>query len=306
MKLDHALPAVKRVLKHFRRTGEDELLPTEGDLGALIPARGEAGLLFEDDAPQDVEEALGRYGIRPKLEARGFTGLEVGIELGEDRQVVRVSGSRHGRRHLLGEAILKVRQFVTDAPFARMLAGRRFRMLFIQWLRLQDPTSPFSAVRPALPGQIHPGLGVGREVMSMFLGLASRLGFSGTMVCPEFAHNAVLYFSQFRFLDPASQGRFEALMRCIEGRTLAEFAWGVERGCVDDLATGRPFRWFHEEMLRATDPTLDQYLSSEEYLDGSSRARASTSLAMNQGRLAALGPIPPAGLDSVGDPDRAG
>ena len=299
MALDDALPAVKRVLKHFRSDRGEAYLPTGEDMADLVTARCQPGLLFDHYSPGDIEEAFDRYDITKKLSARGFADLCVGLSGSEEgKQVVSVTAAKGGHRHVLGEAILRSGQFVTDARFAPSLAGQRFKMLFIQWLRLQDPTRSFADGRPALPGQIHPGLGVGREVMLLFLGLARRLEFSGIMVCPEFAHNAVLYFYEFRFFDPASHGRFEALLGLKEGLSLAEFAWGVERGCVDDLATGKPFRWFHEEMLRATDTVLAGYLSSEEYLVQAARAREACSLAIDRARLAGLGPIPSHGFES--------
>jgi hypothetical protein len=121
------------------------------------------------------------------------------------------------------------------------------------------------------------------------------------MVCPEFAHNAVLYFSEFRFFDPAAQGRFEALMRCMEGLTLAEFAWGVEKGCVADAAGGGTFRWFHEEMVRANDPAFAEHLGSAAYRAAADAARDSCRLAMDPVRLGRLRPVPVEGLGSPDD-----
>jgi hypothetical protein len=209
-----------------------------------------------------------------------------------ERQVVRVRGSKNGSSHLLGETILRDDTFVSEADFAGTLRGRPLRMLFLQWVRLQDPTRGFSPDRPRLPGQAHPGLGVGREVMTMFLGLAERLGFGGIMVCPEFAHNARLYSAHFRFFDPGAQGRYEALAEAGRGLSLAEFAWGVEKGCVVEETSGRTFSWFHEEMLRATGGVIVDYLESDDYARRVEQARSRCRLRFDTGRLRAL-ELPP-------------
>jgi hypothetical protein len=199
------------------------------------------------------------------------------------------------RSMLLGECILRDDDFVTDKPFAEGLRGAHLHMLIIQWIRLQDPTRAFTPERPALPGQDFPGCGVGHEVMDMLLGLSERLGFSGILVCPEFAHNAVIYSRQFSFFDPAAQGRFEALCACQEDLSLATFAWAVHLGCVRDASSGDEFSWFHEEMIRPTDRTVERYLASEAYLDRVREAREAHAFRVDRERLASLAPLGPDG-----------
>lgn len=286
------LKSLKRALKHFR--SGSQMLPTDRDMDQLVSRRGQGALLLDFYSPADVLEALDRYSVAPRIADRGYSDLEVELQTGERiRQVVRVTGRKDDDRHLLGEAVLRHDDFRTDASFAGPLQDRKLRMLFVQWIRLQDPTRGFGAHRPPLPGQLHPGLGVGREVMSMFLGLADRLGFDGIMVCPEFAHNAVLYSRQFRFFDPDTQGRYEALAETMVGLTLAQFAWGVEKGCVTDENTGEKLRWFQEEMLRATGGVVIQYLRSRDYARRVVQARSRYRYQLDVQELEAMG-LPPA------------
>ena len=243
-------------------------------------------MLFDFYAPGDVAEALERYGVTPKLAARGFSETLVELETSEpERQVVRVRGRRDGALHLLGEAVLHTDVFSTTAPFARLLHGRKVPLLFIQWLRLQDPTRAFDAARPRMPGQDHPGLGVGREVVRMFLGMAERLGLGGLASCPEFAHNAVLYGAVFRFFDPAAQGRFDALQEAGAGLTLAELAWAVEAGALIDETTGRSLLWARDEMICPTGEVLRGYLESADYRERVVEARAACRLRIDRRRM---------------------
>ena len=284
------LPEVIRRLKHF--IGASELLPTEDDNDAMVSRRGQGSMLFDEFSPQDVLEVFERFGVLPGLRERGFDHFAVALETADpERQTVRLTAERDMRSMLLGEAILRDDDFHTDEPFAGPLRGKHLRLLIIQWVRLQDPTRSFTPERPALPGQDHPGCGVGRQVMDLFLGLASRLDFAGIMVCPEFAHNAVMYSGQFRFFDPAAQGRFEALLPWLGELTLAQLAWGVELGCFVDGSTGKPLRWFHEEMIRPTGELIQAYLDSPQYRERVERARSSTSFSFNRDRFDELDPL---------------
>ena len=279
----------KSILRHLKALGTPITLPADDDLLGVVPRRGRGTMLFDFYAPGDVDEALVRYGVTPKLAARGFSETRVELDTSEpERQVVRVRGRRDGALHLLGEAFLHTDVFSTSAPFAPLLHGREVPLLFIQWLRLQDPTRAFAPDRPRLPGQDYPGLGVGREVVRMFLGMAERLGLGGIASCPEFAHNAVLYAAAFRFFDPAAQGRFEALQQSCAGLTLAELAWAVESGAVLDDSAGRPLAWARDEMICPTGDVLRAYLDSADYRERTAQARTTCRLRIDPLRSAAV------------------
>ncbi|MBI5500729.1 MAG: hypothetical protein HY907_10845 [Deltaproteobacteria bacterium] len=267
-------PHEKNVLRHLRLLGTPIALPTPQDVDEVLPRRGRGAMLFDFYSPEAVEEALDRYGVTPKLHARGFGETAVELETADpEHQVVRVRGRKDGHTYLLGEAFLHTGVWTTTAPFAERLRNREVPLLFIQWLRLQDPTRPFGPDRPRLPGQDHPGLGVGREVVRMFLGMAERLHLGGIASCPEFAHNAVLYETVFRFFDPAVQGRFDALRDACAGLTLAELAWAVETERVVEDSTGTPVRWSRDEMICPTGDALREHLESREYRERMTAAK---------------------------------
>ena len=114
----------KELLRHLRLLDAPIELPSEGEVDELLSRRGRGAMLFDFYTPEAVREALDRYGIAPKLAARGWPAPVVELETAEaERQVVRVLADRPHGGGLLGEAILRLGPFETDAPFAKGLHG---------------------------------------------------------------------------------------------------------------------------------------------------------------------------------------
>ena len=97
---------------------------------------------------------LERSGILAQLRSKGFRALRVELD------------TRNGAAHTL-------RVVCDEGPEELLLelrAGRSrsavpdMEVIFVEWLLLQNPRAEFSARRPQLPGQQHPGLGLLRDV----------------------------------------------------------------------------------------------------------------------------------------------
>jgi len=63
---------------------------------------------------------------------------------------------------------------------------------------------------------------------------------------PAHYHTAYPARHYFAFVDPARQGRFEALMRDLSGLSLVEAIQALDEGRV--LLEGQPYRWEADEM----------------------------------------------------------
>ncbi|WP_373048507.1 hypothetical protein [Vulgatibacter sp.] len=112
----------------------------------------------------------------------------------------------------------------------------------VEWLSIENPHGAFSRARPPLPGQRHPGLGIGPEVEEILVLGARRQGSAALVSWPQWYHNAFLYHPRWMFVDPREEGRFAALRRDLAGYSLPRVAWAVHLGCVRD-AQGRAFEW---------------------------------------------------------------
>jgi hypothetical protein len=209
------------------------LADVESELGV---AGGAPRLLLGYYSAEAAEYALYRFNLLPFLERRGYSQFRVSIEpatSGGER--ICVHGTADGREHLLAEAVME-RRVVAGAP-----------VLYLHWLALRDPRARFSAKRPRLPGQEHPGLGLARETAELLTLMAQRLQLSGVAFAPAHYHTALVGADRFRFLDPTRQGRFEAMMRDFAGVNLVEASTATAAGHV--RLNGEPYSWEPDDMV---------------------------------------------------------
>jgi acetoin utilization deacetylase AcuC-like enzyme len=181
-----------------------------------------------------LEHALFRYGAFEPLERMGYRQFRAAFDSEGLGERARVFGTAEGKEHLLMEVILERR---------RVLGAE---VLFVHWLSLRNPRAQFSALRPRLPGQEVPGLGLAREIGTMLARMAVRLGLAGVVFRPAHYHTAYAARHAFAFVDPERQGRFEALVRDLAGVPLLEATNAVAEGRV--LLDGKPYAWEADEM----------------------------------------------------------
>lgn len=181
-----------------------------------------------------MEHALYRYGTFDHLERLGFRQFRIVFDVAGLGERVRLLGQAGGEEHLLIETVLEKR---------RVLG---VEVLYVHWLSLRNPLAQFSPRRPRLPGQEVPGLGLAREVGTMFARMAVRLGLGGVVFRPAHYHSAYAARHEFAFVDPERQGRFEALVRDLASVPLLEATLAVAEGRV--RMDGVPYQWEADEM----------------------------------------------------------
>ncbi len=192
---------------------------------------------------QSLEYALFRYGLLSHLERLGYSRLRVETRLSGAGDRVQLLGQAGGQEHLLVDCILE-RRCIRDEEY-----------LFVNWLTLRHPRAHFSAVRPQLPGQEVPGLGLAREAAEMLSLMAERLGWVGVAFRPMWYHLAVVAQARFRFVDPARQGRFEAMMKDLAHLPLLEATRRMAEGRV--RLNGEPYAWEPDDMVSRREPMTD-------------------------------------------------
>jgi hypothetical protein len=142
----------------------------------------------------------------------------------------------------------------------------RYSFLIFEWLTIQDPRLGFSAKRPPLPGQDHPGLGLGKKVVDVFSYLARLSRKDGLLAFPAYFHNALLFSRYFDFLNPEKAAEIQAIKRAFPSIPFKHLAWIVYLNCLR-YADGRGYEWRAEEQVCALEKNLKAYFESRDYKD---------------------------------------
>jgi hypothetical protein len=255
----------------------EEPLLTEADLpGGGAPA--ETRLLgFYTRA--GTELALERLGYMDRLRALGFPRPTVALELSNvAAHTLRVFGDA-GRRELCAE--LRLRRDRATLP--------GFELLRVEWLLLQNPRARFTAERPALPGQQHPGLGMLSETVAALVLICDRLKLDGIFVVASRFSTAAVALTEMRAVDPETHGRLEALRDALADRSLADAARAAETGGILDEATGEPVVFAPVPMVYEVSERLRQSFAAGDWKRRAEEAR----------RAARYRPVAPEGTPSA-------
>ncbi|MEM7135204.1 MAG: histone deacetylase [Myxococcota bacterium] len=254
----------------LQRESGDFSLTEEDLMGDLAGPTRQSRRLLDYYTSHGVEFVLEEYGLMDELRELGFEEPRLSMDPSDpQRQRVSMHGHKDGEEHLLVELLVGLS--TRSAP-AGVEPGQDLRFLSIEWMMLQNPTESFSLRRPQLPGQTHPGLGVGERLMNMLLQAARRLELDGISHNPSRYHIAFIGASQFIFLDPVLQGRFEALRAALGDMDLAEAAWLMERGEVVD-GEGQRIEWAPEVCVVPVGERMFQYFASAGYQEAKAEAR---------------------------------
>ncbi len=186
-----------------------------------------------------LEHALYRYGVLDHLQRIGYSACRVALDRSDPGESVRLFGrdadcGPAGPEHLLMEFVLERRR-VADAD-----------VLYVHWFTLRNPRAQFSALRPRLPGQEVPGLGLAREMGELLALMARRLDLAAVVFRPAYFHTAYPSRHNFSFLDAARQGRFQALVRDLAPLSLRGATAAVAEGRV--LLDGKRYAWEADDM----------------------------------------------------------
>jgi hypothetical protein len=210
------------------------------------------------------EAALARElreaGLFAGLAERGYREIRVRTLFADGQHRLEVLGD--DEHETLIDLRLSEETHLTESLAPRPVGLDRISALSIHWLEMQDPRAAFTAERPQLPGQRHPGLRLTRALIQRIHAWAAAWGKDAVLNVPEYFHNAVFYASVYRFLSPARHGRFEALRRDLATLGVAAASAAIDGGRVASEADGRTLEWEAAEMAAPITEPVRAYLDS--------------------------------------------
>ena len=138
-----------------------------------------------------------------------------------------------------------------------------YKLLYLEWLTLQNPLLQFTPQRPPLPGQVYPGLKLGKKVLDIFTYLARLNHDDGIIAFPCYFHNALLFSRFLQFVRPEKQGEILAIRKSFRDVSFVQLAWIIHLNC---LCTdeGKVFEWKAEEQVYPMNNVLKKHFNSKE------------------------------------------
>jgi hypothetical protein len=231
-----------------------------------------------------VLPALRSYGFEPlilEVESDGFIEHRIFIHTGErnyDRIVMELR---------LREGVFKVKDTIAHIKpgLAEMIKSDTIPMLWIDWLLLQNPSKKFSPVKPRLPEQKYPGLGVLYLVVPLMAEFARETHKQAVLDIPEHFHGAYFYSRWMKFFNPEMEGKTRAILRDLAGYSLATISWGVLLDCLFNIPADRHESWRPGEQIYPISDALEKYFDSESYRQTSSAAFEQNSYRLDFARM---------------------
>ncbi|MFQ5604256.1 MAG: hypothetical protein ACE5HS_13395 [bacterium] len=215
---------------------------------------------------QELFTLFQKYQVWQKLAGQGFHDIELQIDLtSPPRHQVRLLAREKAQVNLLVELVVYKSSLPSKYLQGSINKSPERKLLFIEWLLLQNPTKSFTVNEKRLPGQHFSGLGLARTMMQVLCYLCEKGHLDGLMAVPGHYHNAVIFSKAFQYLDPASQGRLAALQRDLHGYPLTMASWAVELNCIKDLRKKEYFNWFIDWQVLAIEESLKQYFEAPFY-----------------------------------------
>ncbi len=204
---------------------------------------------------QGMELALERAGLLDRIRSLGFPAPTLEFDLDNPSgDTVRLYGDA-ARTALLIEARVRIdRATVPEAALLR-----------IEWLLMQNPRATFTAQRPRLPGQKHPGLGVLPDIMALLIVACERLQLDGLLFVPAHYNTASQGRKYLRFIEPVDEAFLRGLEKALHGMPLSEATHSVEQRRVVDGHTGRAVAWRSMPMVYPVTDRLRERVTGEEY-----------------------------------------
>ena len=229
---------------------------------------------------EDIRAKLERNQVLPALRSYGFEPLILEVEsdgLIEHRIFIHTGERNYDRIVMelrLREGVFKVRDTIAHVKpgLAELIKSDTIPMLWIDWLLLQNPSKKFSPVKPRLPEQKYPGLGVLYLVVPLMGEFARETHKQAVLDIPEHFHGAYFYSKWMNFFNPEMEGKTRAVLRDLAGYSLATISWGVLLDCLYNISAGRFEAWKPGEQIYPISDTLEKYFSSDAYRQISGQA----------------------------------
>jgi hypothetical protein len=226
-------------------------------------------LVFGKFTKDEILAIMEECGLISMLHKRGYPSFNIDIN------VLSLLDNRIFVKTLNGDILIHIRLKYSDFSFK--VIPDSFKMVYIDWLLTQN--IKFQAgnyTKQLFYGQEYPGLAIFVEITEFIRLLTKKLGAHGVFNIPEYFHDAVLFRNHFKYVDPAKEGQFRALLQLSLTKRVRDLSNAIHQKKLVWDSTGEIFEWFYAEMLTCVDPFLETMVFNDEYYKKVEESKART------------------------------
>ncbi len=237
----------------------------EGDLFSELAGRKGTSLFLGKYTLSEVFAVLGKKNFFREARRRELWPLEFDMDSAAyPLQRFQIFYQEKKPENVIVDLKIREGVFSPKVDFVEGFPLPDARCLIFEWLTLQNPLEGFSQKRGALPGQLHPGLGMSRKIVDIFIYLGRLTHMDCLLAFPAYYHNAVLFSRYFRFLNPVKEGEVQSIRQTFSHVPIKPLAWAVHLNCLR-TSGGEVYEWKAEEQVHALTKPLKEYFDSRGY-----------------------------------------
>ncbi|NQV29475.1 MAG: hypothetical protein HQ508_01185 [Candidatus Marinimicrobia bacterium] len=263
----------RRIAKHISpmdiTTNFDQMELSWDDLFSTGNPSNSSVLFLGKYSKDGIKFIIERFGLDRQARHMGIRHLSVSVNTTDPyrHKLTIYDGPVQKRDHIIMEFVARYQQLIPKDMDAEFLYPGSLRVLVVEWLLLQNPKTNFTNSKPRLPGQDHPGLGIGDELLALFTLMGRHLKVDGIINVPEYYHTALLFSKRFVFLSPFVQAEVTKVAQDLWKKyRLAVIAWASATGSIIREESGEPFTWQPRKQIIPLQKELRSYFKSEAYL----------------------------------------
>jgi len=216
-----------------------------------------------------IKFIIERFGLDRHARHLGIRHLTVAIDTKDPyrHRLTIYDGHHQHKDHIVMDFVAKYQHLVPRDMDAEFEFTHQLKVLMVEWLLLQNPRAEFTERRPALPGQSHPGLGLGDQLMALFTLMGRHLQVDGIINVPEYFHTGLIFSKRFVFLSPHIQALVHQIAQDLWKKyRLGVIAWASATESLINIETGQPQIWEPRRQIIPLQSKLRQYFKSKEYM----------------------------------------
>lgn len=217
-----------------------------------------------------IELFIDKFGLGRKARQLGIRSWTVDVNTQDPfKHILTVyDGEKEDRSQIIMELVARYQSLEPKQEDSDFLYSEPLRVLMVEWLLLQNPESEFSKKRPRLPGQQHPGIGLGEELLALFSLMGRHLQVDGILNIPQYLHTGLFFGKRSLFLSPHAQ----VVMAKVSTDLLTHYplwkvAWASATGSIINQESSEYYQWEPRKQLLPLQLQLKKYFRSAAYQD---------------------------------------